>query len=136
MESGCVGRIMEADKCTSNEKIGSRFAETLGRLRPGQMVRAIILLRPSNSPEVVARRGSAHQRRLDVEAARRASEPGLREIDKILERHKGTRLATHADVVGSVPVETTPAGISALASSEHVKAILEDQPVSSLSLPR
>ena len=127
---------METAKYTPSEKIGSRFAETLGHLRPGQMVRAIILLRSSNPPGVVARRGSAHQRRLAVEAARRASEPGLREIDKILERHKGTCLAAHGDVLGSIPVETTPAGISALTSSEHVKAILEDQPISSLSLPR
>jgi hypothetical protein len=128
--------MTEASKSTPNEKIGSRFAETLGHLGPGQKVRAIVLLRSDHSTGTAGRRGSSHQRQAAIEAARRASEPGLREIDKILERHRGTRLATHADALGSIPVETTAAGVSALASSEHVKAILEDQPISLLSLPR
>ena len=128
--------MTETSKYMPSEKIGPRFAETLCHLRPGQKVRAIVLLRSDNSAGTAGRRGSSHQRQAAIEAARRASEPGLREIDRILDRHKGTRLATHADVLGSIPVETTAAGVSALASSEHVRAILEDQPISLISLPR
>jgi hypothetical protein len=131
-----VGRTTEDNRYTTNQKIGRRFAETLGRLRPDQKIRAVILLRSHNSVEPMGRRGSSRQRQASIAAVREASEPGLREIDKILERHKGTRLASHADALGSIPVETTPAGFSALAGSDHVKAILEDQPMSLLSLPR
>ena len=127
-------RMTEADKYAASEKIGSRFAETLGRLRPDQKVRAIVLLRSHDSAGKAGRRGSSQQRQAAIEVVRQASEPALRDIDKILKRYKGTRLATYADVLGSIPVETTPAGISALASCEHVKAILEDQPISLLSV--
>lgn len=129
-------RMTEAGKYTPSEKIGPRFAETLGHLRPGQKVRAIVLLCSHNPAGRLGRRGAPRHRQAMIDAVRQASGPALQEIDKILERYKGTRLATHADVLGSIPVETTPAGVSALASSEHVKAILEDQPISLLSLPR
>lgn len=105
----------------------------LGRLGPDQKVRAIVLLRLHGSPRGLAGRGSSRERQAAIKAVRQESEPAVRDIDKILQRFKGTRLATHADALGSVPVETTPAGISALAISEHVKAILEDQPIGLLS---
>jgi len=131
-----VRHMAGTSQSAPSEKIGSRFAEVLGRLGPGQKIRAIVLLRTGNSLGTTGRRGSSHRRQAAIVASRRASEPGLREIDRILERHKGTRLATHADVLGSIPVETTAAGVSALAGSEHVKAILEDQQISLLSSPR
>jgi hypothetical protein len=40
------------------------------------------------------------------------------------------KLTTNPDALGSISVETTAAGIAALAASEHVKAIIEDQAVS------
>jgi hypothetical protein len=45
------------------------------------------------------------------------------------------RKATIKNALGSIPVETTARGIAALAASEHVKAILEDQPISLLAKP-
>ncbi len=48
-------------------------------------------------------------------------EPVLAEVDKILERHNGRRLADEVDALGSVSVETTVAGIPALAASDYVK---------------
>jgi subtilisin family serine protease len=131
-----VRRMSEAGKYAASDKIGSRFAEMLGRLGPDQKVRAIVLLRLPGSDRGSRRRVASGERRAAVGALRTESEPAVRDIDKILERFKGTRLATHADALGSVPVETTPAGISALATSEHVKAILEDQPISLLSFGR
>jgi hypothetical protein len=41
----------------------------------------------------------------------------------------GERLTDDVDVLGSITVETTAEGIKALAASEHVKAILEDQSI-------
>lgn len=118
------------------QKIGAGFTEILGRLNPSQKVRAILLLSAQSSVQSTPRRRAGRDRRASANAVREASEPGLREIDKILERHKGSRLAAKADVLGSIAVETTPAGISALADSDHVKAILEDQPIFLLPLGR
>jgi hypothetical protein len=60
----------------------------------------------------------------------------LAEIDRPLTHFGGKRLALGVNALGSVPVESTPDGITALASLDSVKAILEDQPISLLSGPR
>ena len=65
-----------------------------------------------------------------MEASRKSAERALTDIDAILKRHDGRRLARRPNALGSVPVETTAAGIKALASSRWVQAILEDQPIS------
>jgi hypothetical protein len=51
----------------------------------------------------------------------------LPDIDRILKRHRGKRLKSEIDALSAVPVITTAAGIDALTTSAHVKAILEDQ---------
>ena len=50
-------------------------------------------------------------------------------MDDILGRFDGQRFADEPDALGSIPVEATVAGIEALASSDWVKAIIEDQPI-------
>jgi hypothetical protein len=59
----------------------------------------------------------------------------LPDLDHILERFDGKRLGTSLDALGCIPVETTAEGIYALAASKHVKAILEDQPISLIPQP-
>ena len=51
------------------------------------------------------------------------------DIDEILKKHDGRRLARRPDALGSLPVETTAAGIRALARSRWVQAVFEDQPI-------
>jgi hypothetical protein len=65
-----------------------------------------------------------------IDDNRKSAEAALPDIDGILKRFNGKRLATSPDALGCIPVETTAAGITALAASERVKAILEDQPIS------
>ena len=65
--------------------------------------------------------------------ARRAVESAVEEISEILETFGGRRLQGGLDTLGSLALETTPAGIKALAERPDVKAILEDQPVSLIS---
>ena len=55
-------------------------------------------------------------------------------VRRDLERFDGKRLA-NVDALGCIPVEITASGVLALAASEHVKAILEDQPISLLAGP-
>ena len=62
-------------------------------------------------------------------SVRQAGSAALDSIDKILAGHDGKRLANGAGSLGTVPVETTAEGIRALAESDQVKAILEDQKV-------
>jgi hypothetical protein len=57
----------------------------------------------------------------------------LPEIDNILRRHHGKRLTEDVDALGTIYIETTPAGLFAVAECDKVKAVLEDQEISLLS---
>ena len=79
---------------------------------------------------------SRGERKSAIDAIRESSRVGLLEIDDILERFDGKRLAADVDALGCVAVETTPAGVKALAEADRIKAILEDQPISPLAKPK
>ena len=51
------------------------------------------------------------------------------EVDGVLGRFDGKRLGDGVTALGTVLVEATPAGILALSESQHVDAVLEDQPL-------
>jgi len=112
-----------------NTKISSEFALRLGRLGPHQKVRAIVLLRANGTGRSTAQRQSRAERQAAVKVMRESAEQALGDIDDILERFGGQRLAKSLDALGSIPVETTAAGINGLAVSEWIKAILEDQAI-------
>lgn len=116
-------------------KISREFAARLDRLGPGETIRAILLLevKSSEKPGAGGRqsgRQSAVQRGAAVDRVRQAAGNALKDIDDILEGFKGRRLDKHPTALGSVLVETTAAGVYALAASAKVKAIIEDQGVS------
>jgi hypothetical protein len=75
------------------------------------------------------RRSSSAERDAAVEAVKESARSALSEVDDILERFGGRRLADGPDALGSVPVKATAAAIHALARSRKVKAIMEDQPI-------
>ena len=110
-------------------KISPGFSARLKRLGPREKVHAIVLLRAGEAGEPAARRQSAAEREAAVEASRRSAGRALAELDDILDRFDGQRFAEEPDALGSVPIEATAAGIEALASSDWVKAIIEDQPI-------
>lgn len=80
------------------------------------------------------RRQSPAERQAAIETMRKSIEPVLAEIDVVLKRFGRRRMALGANALGAIPVETTAAGIAALANPEPVRAILEDQPI--FSAPR
>jgi hypothetical protein len=88
-----------------------------------------VLLRTGQTSSRSGKRQSRSEREAAVKAARKSAERALPDIDSILKRHDGRRLARRPNALGSMPVETTAAGIKALASSRWVKAIVEDQPI-------
>lgn len=111
-------------------KISDQLAARLDRLEPGDGVRAVILLKVAWPDGAAPTRGSRERREVARDAVRRSAGAALPEIDRLLETYGGRRLAEEPDALGSVPVETSPAGIRALARCEAVSAILEDQPIS------
>jgi hypothetical protein len=117
-----------AAKRRRSKKISSEFSTRLARLEPRDKVHAFVLLRTGGTSSS-SKRQSRAERKAAVEAARKSAERAMTDIDSILKRHDGRRLARRPNALGSMPVETTPAGIKALASSRWVKAILEDQPI-------
>ena len=110
-------------------KVSDTLRSRLEARDPMDRVRAIVLLELAGTRTGRQRRLSGEDRRRLAEEHRQAFASWLPEIDRILSETGGKRLAEHPDAVGSLLVETCPAGIVALSQSEAVKAILEDQPV-------
>lgn len=121
---------------SGDNKISTTFRARLNRMSRQQKVRAIVVLRLADTEVTPGRRQSPSERQAVIEAMRHSAEPALAEIDRVLSHFGGKRLAPSVNALGSVPVEATPDGITALASLDSVKAILEDQPISLLSGPR
>ena len=126
---------MSRNNASQKSKISREFAVQLNRFRPQQKVRAVVMLHTKDAGETPARRQSRADRQAAVEAMRKSAEQALVEVDDILKRFDGKRLASSPDALGSIPIETTVAGITALTSFEYVKAILEDQPTSFRGAP-
>lgn len=110
-------------------KISPQFAARLKHFGPTDKVRAIVLLHTGDVDAAPCKRQTGSERQATIEAMRSAAEQALDDVDGILAQFDGQRLAESPDALGSVPVETTSAGITALASSERVRAILEDQSI-------
>jgi hypothetical protein len=117
------------DNTSWKSKISTVFSSRLARLEPENAVRALVLLRTQNSGRVRSRRRNRTSRQEIVDATQKSAERALDDIDRILESFGGERLSKTPDALGSIAVETTVAGIEALAASAWVKAIFEDQDV-------
>jgi hypothetical protein len=115
-----------------DDKINTAFKARLNRLEPQQTVPAIVMLGIGGVEGTPGRRQSPAERQAAIETMRKSIEPALAEIDSVLKRFGGRRMAPGVNALGAVPVETTAAGIAALAKLEPVKAIFEDQPISPL----
>jgi hypothetical protein len=68
-----------------------------------------------------------------IDTVRGSASSALTEIDKILHRFHGQRLSGEPTALGTILVEANEDGIAALSKSEHVKAVLRDQPIAQVS---
>jgi len=116
-------------------KISPEFARRLDRLAPNAVARAIVLLDTGPAPAAAPGRPSKAARKEIAETIQTAAAVALVEVDRLLERSGGRRLAQSPDLFGSIPVEAPASALLALAGSEHVRALLEDQPLSLLRDP-
>ena len=117
---------------TKELKISSEFSDKLDRLDPKEKVRIVLMLFKSEGKKITPRK-SRIERKNAMNSILESSKKAVPEIDKILKRYGGEKLASSPDVLGSIPVETTVAGVNALARLKDVKAIVEDQPISLIS---
>lgn len=117
----------EQDKSTAEAKISPQFAARLERLKPGDKVRAIVMLKTANTLLASKKRPTKKARRATLKQTRESVANILPDIDRILKQYHGRRLESEINALSAVPVITTAAGIDALTGSEHVRAILEDQ---------
>ncbi len=112
-------------------KISQEFSARLARLKPTDKIRAVVLLRlPETNGKSSGARPTREERRAAIDSVLSSASVGLREIDEILKCFNGRRLSEQPSALGTIGVETTAAGISALTESDHVKAVLEDQALS------
>jgi hypothetical protein len=119
-------------------KISPELERRIARLPPASKVSALVVLHRGNGTDGTKRRErlSSSGRAARAAAVHEVAELALPEIDAILARHHGKRLTAHVGPLGYVPIEATPAGLKALASSDLVVAVLEDQPISLVSSRR
>jgi hypothetical protein len=115
-------------------KLSTEFSARLAKARSKEKVRAVVMLVGPDTPaQPAGARPTREARQATIAAVRSSAEKALEDIDRLLERYGGRRLSEEPTALGTVAIESTPAGISALARSEHVKAILEDQAISRVS---
>ena len=115
---------------TLQPKISPILLARLSSLGPKQKLRAIVVLNaPRSGSKSPGKRPDKNERQAVIKEMRLRSPRAIKRIDAILERFEGRRLSPSPTAVGTVVIETNPAGIFALSESEFVKAILQDQPV-------
>lgn len=115
---------------TNNQnKISPEFAARLTDLEPQQKVRVIVLLQVKETENPIGKRQSLTERQAVMQAVREAAEQALGTLDGIIKHFDGQPLVEHPDLLGSIPVEITAAGVNALATSDAVKAVIEDQAI-------
>ncbi len=119
-------RVSEGDNPLG---ISREFASRLRRYRRDQPVRVAVVFAIAATRGAGERAGPRRARSEIARETRLAANAGLEEIDRVLVRYGGKRLVMSADALGSIAVETTAAGVVALATIPGVKAILEDQPI-------
>lgn len=110
-------------------KISTEFACRLSHLAPQQKVSVIVFLQLDNLDRTVGARLSRDERKRAMEGVRNSAKQALSYIRKIVQDFGGKQLAENPDALGSIPIEISADGVKALADSDAVKAVLEEQEI-------
>jgi len=111
----------------SQLKISPEFAARLANLNSRDRIRVLVFLRVPKGDRDREERLSPEERKARIEAVKAAAEASLDRIRPILERHDSQILAESPSLLGTIPVETTVAGVYEICKSDAVEAIVEDQ---------
>jgi hypothetical protein len=105
-------------------RIGPELDRRLQASGPDDRLRVVLLVAAPAGATAQQRR----RRRAETGARMRAAAHDLLPaVDSLLTAHGGERLSAAATVLGTLAVETTPAGVQALARLPAVEAVLGDQ---------
>jgi hypothetical protein len=104
-------------------RIGPELDRRLRASGPDDRLRVVLLV--AAPAGAVARR--RHRRAETGARIQAAAHDLLPAVDSLLIAHGGARLSAEATVLGTLAVETTPAGVQALARLPAVEAVLGDQ---------
>lgn len=111
-------------------KISPEFATRLMTLEPQQKIRVIVLLQiPETENNKTVTRQTRAERKNTIQSVRNSANQALANITNILQNFEGKTLTEQPDLLGSIPIEITASGVTALAQSDAVKTIIEDQPI-------
>lgn len=110
-------------------KISPEFATRLMTLEPQQKIRVIVLLQIPETENKTVKRQTRAERQNTIQVVRNNANQALANIATILQNFEGKMLTEQPDLLGSIPIEITAHGVTALAQSNVVKTIIEDQPI-------
>jgi hypothetical protein len=110
-------------------KISPEFATRFMTLEPQQKIRVIVLLQIPETENKTVKRQTRIERTNTIQSVRNNANQALANITTILQNFEGKTLTEQPDLLGSIPIEITAPGVTALAQSEFVKTIIEDQPI-------
>jgi len=110
-------------------KISPEFATRLMTLEPQQKIRVIVLLQIPEAENKTIKRQTRGERQNTIQSVRNSANQALANITNILQNFEGKTLTEQPDLLGSIPIEITAPGVTALAQSDAVKTIIEDQPI-------
>ena len=123
--------VEQQDQGHPGLKISRELAARLDRRKPDELMRAVVMLFIGRPATATGRRALRANREKLLDAREDAVRAALDDIEHVLHRHGGHRIpGTEIGALGSIAVETTPAGIRALAECPGVRTVLEDQTVS------
>ena len=113
----------------SQGKVSAGFSARLARMSPSQKVRAVVVLGGAGHATSAGRPGRA-ERQAIASSIKRTGAGAIKDLHAILKPFGGRILSDQPTALGTITIESTPAGIAALSKSDAVRVILEDQPVS------
>jgi hypothetical protein len=108
-------------------KISPEFATRLMTLEPKQKIRIIVLLQIPETENKTVKRQTRAERQNTIQSVRNSANQALANITTILQNFEGKILTERPDLLGSIPIKITVSGVTALAQSDAVKTIIEDQ---------
>ena len=108
--------------------ISETLRRRLAQLEKEEQIRVLVFFNLPGSP--VNTRQDLSQRQAEIARIIESTKAGVEAVDRILEECGGDRLSPEPDALGNILVRTNREGVEKMASCNHVRGIVEDQPIS------
>ncbi len=108
-------------------KVSPEFASRLNNYNSKKKIRVIVLLNKKEEGEIRNQQNSFSKRQKFIKTTHNSDKQALKEIEHIIKMFGGRKIEKHPNLLGSMSIEIKASGIKALAASNWIKAIFEDQ---------